>query len=192
MYDDLRQDLRYGLRALRSSPAFTLTALLTLALGIGANAAIFSVVRAVLLEPLPFAEADRIVRAYHANPANGVARGTVSEPDFLDWKRASQLAATMGGFWYVDGLSGIDLTGTGNPERLSSTLVTDGFFQTLASQPLLGRTLIENDHVPGRNRVAVISYSLWTRRFAADPAIVGQSVTLNEEPFEVVGVMPAG
>ena len=191
MFDDLRQDLRYALRALRSSPAFTLTALLTLALGIGANAAIFSVVRAVLLEPLPFAEADRIVRAYHANPANGVARGTVSEPDFLDWKRASQLAATMGGFWYVDGLSGIDLTGTGNPERLSSTLVTDGFFQTLASQPLLGRTLIENDHVPGRNRVAVISYSLWTRRFAADPAIVGRSVTLNEEPFEVVGVMPA-
>src|SRR5919106_2598437 len=108
MLDELRQDLRYGVRALWRSPAFTLTSLLTLALGIGANAAIFSVVRAVLLEPLPFSDADRIVRAYHANPANGVARGTVSEPDFLDWKRASQLAETLGGFWYVDGLSGID------------------------------------------------------------------------------------
>ena len=192
MLDELRQDLRYGLRALRSSPGFTLTALLTLALGIGANVTIFSVVRAVLLEPFPFADTDRIVRAYHANPANGVARGTVSEPDFLDWKRNSQLAETIGGFWHEDGLSGIDLTGTGNPERLSSTLVTDGFFQTLGTRPLLGRTLIEDDHVPGRNRVVVISHGLWTRRFGADPAIVGRSVTLNKEPFEVVGVMPVG
>jgi predicted permease len=189
--DELRQDVRYGVRALWSSPAFTLTALLTLALGIGANAAIFSVVRTVLLEPLPFADANRIVRTYHANPSNGVARGTVSEPDFLDWTRASQTAETMGGFWYVDGLSGIDLTGTGNPERLSSALVTDGFFQTLGSRPLFGRTLIGDDHVPGRNRVVVISHGLWARRFGADPSIVGRSVTLNKEPFEVVGVMPA-
>lgn len=191
MFDEFRQDLRYGVRALRGSPAFTLTALLTLALGIGANTAIFSAVRAVLLEPLPFADPDRIVRAYHANPANGVARGTVSEPDFLDWRQSSRTADAMGGFWYVDGLSGIDLTGTGNPERLSSTLVTDGFFQTLGSRPLLGRTLIGDDHTPGRNRVVVISHGLWTRRFGADPSIVGRSVTLNKEPFEVVGVMPA-
>jgi predicted permease len=184
--------VKYGWRALRSAPAFTLTALLTLALGVGANAAIFSVVRAVLLEPLPFVDPDRIVRAYHANPANAVARGTISEPDFLDWKRASRTAETMGAFWYVDGLSGIDLTGTGSPERLSSTLVTDGFFQTLGSRPLLGRTLQEDDDVPGRNRVVVISHGLWTRRFAADPSIVGRSVTLNREPFEVVGIMPHG
>jgi putative ABC transport system permease protein len=191
MLDELRQDLRYGVRALWSSPAFTLTALLTLALGIGANAAIFSVVRTVLLAPLPFPDADRIVRTYHVNPSNGVARGTVSEPDFLDWKRASQTAETMGGFWYEDGLSGIDLTGMGNPERLSSTLVTDGFFETLGSRPLFGRLLIADDHVPGRNRVVVISHGLWTRRFGADPSIVGRSITLNKEPFEVVGVMPA-
>jgi MacB-like periplasmic core domain len=182
MLDELRQDLRYGVRALWSSPAFTLTALLTLALGIGANAAIFSVVRTVLLAPLPFPEADRIVRTYHVNPSNGVARGTVSEPDFLDWKRASQTAETMGGFWYEDGLSGIDLTGIGNPERLSSTLVTDGFFETLGSRALFGRLLIADDHVPGRNRVVVISHGLWTRRFGADPSIVGRSITLNKEP----------
>ena len=137
MFDQLRQDLRYGLRALRNSPSFTAVALLTLAIGIGANTAIFSVVRAVLLEPLPFADPDRIFRLYHANPSNSIVRGTVSEPDFLDWKRAAQTVETMGGFWYVDGLSGIDLTGVGNPERLTSTLVTDGFFQTLGSPPLL-------------------------------------------------------
>ena len=191
MLDDLRQDLKYAVRALLSSPAFTLTALFTLALGIGANAAIFSAVRTVLLEPLPFSEPNRIVRAWHANPSNGVARGTVSEPDFLDWKRTSQTIDTMGGFWFVDGMSGIDLTGTGNPERLSSTLVTDGFFETLGTLPLLGRTLIADDQIAGRNRVVVISHGLWTRRFAADRAIVGRSITLNKEPFEVVGVMPA-
>jgi predicted permease len=190
MLDELRQDLRYGLRALRSAPAFTLTALLTLALGIGANAAIFSVVRGVLLEPLPFAEPERIVRVYHGNLSNGLARGAISEPNFLDWKRMSQVAETMGGFWFADGMSGIDLTGTGNPERLSCTLVTDGFFQTLGTPPLLGRTLIAADDVPGRNRVVVLSHGVWTRRFAADPAIVGRSLTLNKEPFEVVGVMP--
>jgi predicted permease len=191
MLDDLRQDLKYAVRALLSSPAFTLTALFTLALGIGANAAIFSAVRTVLLEPLPFSEPDRIVRAWHANPSNGVARGTVSEPDFLDWKRSSQTVDAMGGFWFADGMSGIDLTGTGNPERLSSTLVTGGFFETLGARPLSGRTLIADDQVAGRNRVVVISHGLWTRRFASDPSNVGRSITLNKEPFEVVGVMPA-
>ena len=191
LVDELRQDLRYGLRALRNAPAFTATALLTLAVGIGANAAIFSAVRTVLLDPLPFPEPERLIRVYHANPENGVSRGPVSEPDFLDWKRASQTAASMGGFWFVDGMSGIDLTGTGNPERLSATLVADGFFETLGSRPLLGRTLGADDQVSGRNRVVLISHGLWTRRFAGDPSIVGHSITLNKEPFEVVGVMPA-
>src|SRR4051812_10219625 len=149
MFEDLRQDLRYGLRALRTAPAFTATALLTLALGIGANAAIFSVVRTVLLDPLPFPHPDRVIRAYHANPSNGLPRGAVSEPDFLDWTRSTSLAERIGGFLYADGLTGIDLTGTGNPERLSSTLVTDGFFQTLGAAPLIGRTLISDDQVPG-------------------------------------------
>src|SRR3954466_8739772 len=175
MFEDLRQDLRYGVRALRTSPAFTATALLTLALGIGANAAIFSVVRTVLLDPLPFPDADRLIRAYHANPSSGLARAAVSEPDFLDWTRSSRLAERIGGFLYADGLTGIDLTGTGNPERLSSTLVTDGFFETLGAPPLTGRRLLADDQVPGRNRVVVISHGLWTRRFGGDRAIVGRS-----------------
>ena len=191
MFDELRQDLRYGARALRKAPAFTLTALLTLALGIGANAAIFSVVRTVLLDPLPFPDAGGLVRVYHANLSSGLARGAVSEPDFVDWTRSSRVAERMGGFLYADGLTGIDLTGTGNPERLSSTLVTDGFFETLGAPPLIGRTLGADDQVAGRNRVVVISHGLWTRRFGADPGIVGRAVTLNKEPFEIVGVMPA-
>jgi predicted permease len=190
MTEELLQDLRYGLRSLRNSPGFTAAALLTLALGIGANTAIFSVVRAVLLEPLPFPDADRIVRVYHANASNGIAQGTVSEPDFLDWRMGSQTADAMGAHWYVDGLSGVNLTGAGNPERLSATLVTDGFFQVLGSRPLIGRTLLPDDHVAGRNRVVVISHGLWTRRFGADPSIVGRSVAFNKEPFQVVGVMP--
>ena len=190
MIDEIRQDLRYGVRSLWGSPGFTAAALLTLALGIGANTAIFSVVRAVLLERLPFREAESIIRVYHANPSNGIEQGTVSEPDFLDWRTASQAAAAMGAFWYVDGLSGVDLTGVGDPERLSSTLVTDGFFQVLGTRPLLGRTLVSEDHVEGRDRVVVVSHGLWTRRFGADPSIVGRTITLNREPFQVVGVMP--
>ena len=190
LFRDLRQDLRYAVRTLRAQPGFTAAALLTLALGIGANTAMFSVVRAVLLEPLPFVDPARIVRVYHASPSNGIERAPASEADFLDWQRASQTAETMGAFWYVDGLSGVDLTGVGSPERLSATLVTDGFFQTLGTRPLFGRTLLQADQVPGRDRVVVISHGLWTRRFGADPSIVGRSVTLNKTPFEVVGVMP--
>ena len=117
--DELRQDFRYAVRSLRSSPGFTATALLTLALGIGANTAIFSVVRGVLLEPLPFRDADRIVRVWHAHPANGIERGSLSEPDFLDMRAQSNTVDAMGGYWFMDGLSGLDMTGTGNPEPSS-------------------------------------------------------------------------
>lgn len=186
MLEELRQDLRYALRSLRSSPGFTATALLTLALGIGANTAIFSVVRGVLLGDLPFREPDRIVRVWHAQPGGGIEKGTVSEPDFIDWRAQSQRAQSMGAYFFADGLSGVDLTGAGNPERLSAALVTDGFFQTLGTSPLRGRALAPEEHVPGRNRVAVISNGFWTRRFGADASLVGKSITLNGEPFQVV------
>src|SRR5919106_1722340 len=98
--DEIRQDLRYALRSLAASPAFSATALLTLALGIGANTAIFSVVRGVLLEPLPFRDADRLVRVYYANPTTGMQRNAVSEPDFIDWRTEGRLAESMGAYWY--------------------------------------------------------------------------------------------
>src|ERR1051326_7322477 len=159
--DELRQDLHYAIRALRRSPGFTVTALLTLALGIGANTAIFSVVRAVLLEPLPFRDASRLTEA-------------------------------MGGFSYADRATGMDLTGQGDPVQLNAALVTDGFFETLGTPPLLGRALVPEDNVPGNDRVAVLSYSLWAGRFGADRSLPGRSITLNGQPFVVAGVMPAG
>jgi len=190
--EELGQDLRYAMRSLRVSPAFTVTALLTLALGIGANTAIFSVVRGVLLQPLPFQQPERVVRVWDVNRDAGVERGSFSEPDFLDLQRASRLASSIGGYFFASGLSGLDLTGRGSPERLSAALVTDGFFQTLGTRALLGRTLASEEHVPGNDRVAVISFGLWTRRFAADPAVVGSTISLNGTPFVVAGVMPEG
>jgi predicted permease len=192
LFEELGQDLRYAIRALRSSPGFTMAALFTLALGIGANTAIFSVVRGVLLEPLPFRDTDRLVRVWHGQPSGGITQASVSEPDFLDWQRDSKRASSIGGYFFADGLSGVNLTGLGNPERLSSALVTDGFFQTLGTLALLGRTLQTDDQIIGRNHVVVLSHGLWTRRFGADPAIVGRSLTLSGQPYQVAGVMPPG
>ena len=190
-FDELGQDLRYAVRALRRSPGFTLTALLTLALGIGANTAIFSVVRGVLLEPLPFDSPDRIVRIWPVNPSTGIERGALSEPNFLDWRRESRLTEAMGGFFFAEGLTGIDLTGEGEPQRLKAALVTEGFFETLRTPALIGRTLLPEDNVPGKDRVAVLGHGIWSTRFGADRAIAGRSITLNGEQFVIAGVMPA-
>jgi predicted permease len=187
--DELGQDLRYAARALRRAPGFATIALLTLALGIGANTAVFSVVRGVLLTELPFGATDRTVRIWHANHQTSTERGAVSEPDFLDWRAQSRVAESMGGFFFAEGLSGVDLTGDGNPERLSAALVTDGFFETLQARPLIGRALTRDDQLEGKNRVVVLGYGLWTRRFNNDPAILGRTVQLNGDPFTVVGVM---
>ena len=159
MLDELRQDLHYAWRSLRSAPGFTAVALLTLALGIGANTAIFSVVRGVLLEPLPFTEADRLVRVWHAQPSGGIEQGAFSEPDYLDIRGESKVAQSMGAFFFADGLVGVDMTGKGNPERLNTALVTDGFFQTLGARAVLGRTLLPEEHIPGRNAI-VLSHGL--------------------------------
>ena len=192
IFEELRQDLRYALRSMRTAPGFTLAALLTLALGIGANTAIFSVVRGVLLEPLPFRDADRVVRIWHSTPSGGILRGSVSEPDFLDWRAQTTMAESMGGYFFADGLIGLDLTGRGDPERLNVSLVTEGFFERLDTPALLGRTMRIEEHVEGRNHVVVLSHGLWTRRFGEDAGIVGSSLTLNGEPYQVIGVMPPG
>ena len=191
-FDELRQDLHYAVRALRRSPGFTLTAVVTLALGIGANTAIFSVVRGVLLEPLPFRAPDRIARVWQVNPSTGMNRGAVSEPNFKDWRAESRLTESMGGFFFAEGMTGIDLTGSGDLARLNAALVTDGFFETLATPAFLGRTLVPEDNVPGKDRVTVLSHTFWTNRFGANRAVLGRTITLNGQPFVVAGVMPAG
>ena len=190
--EELGQDLRYALRALRRAPAFTAVALLTLALGIGANTAVFSVVRSVLLTPLPFAEPDRAVRLWHANHTTSTERGLTSEPDFDDWRKQTRTAESMGGYFFAEGLSGLDLTGDGNPERISAAIVSSGFFETLRPRALTGRMLNDADQRAGQGRVVVLGHGLWTRRFNADPGIVGRTIQLNAQPFTVVGVMQPG
>ncbi|MDB4874499.1 MAG: hypothetical protein JWM41_945 [Gemmatimonadetes bacterium] len=187
--DEIKQDLRYAFRGLRTTPGFTLIALATLAIGIGANTAIFSVVRAVLLEPLPFATADRIVRVWDTNSSAGIEEGTFSEPDLIDVRAASKLAEVIGGFFFADGQTGIDLTGDGSPERLSAALVTPGFFETLRPRTAAGRVLAADEYEVGHNRSVVLGYGLWQRRFGGEPTIVGKTITLNGDPFTVVGVM---
>lgn len=190
--DELLRDLRYTFRTLRRAPGFTIIVLLTLALGIGANTAIFSVVRSVLLEPLPFPEADRLVRVWHANTANNVLNGPVSEPDFLDWKAASKSSESMGGFFFADGQFGLDLTGDGPPMRLAIAAVTDGFFETLRARPAYGRLITHEDQLAGRSNVVVLGHDLFTTRFGGDPGIVGRTLKLDDRTFTVVGVMPRG
>ena len=190
MIGELRQDLIYSVRALRAAPGFALVALLTLALGIGANTAIFSVVRGVLLRPLPFPDAEQVMRVWHVNRTANVNRAQVSEPDFLDWRAATRRFSTLGAYWYAPGSSGANLTGGGTPERLEGAYITDGFFQTLRTPALVGRTIESAETVIGNNLVMVLSHDIWQRRFAGDPSILGRMLLLDGVGHRVVGVMP--
>ena len=189
-FGELRQDFSYALRALRAARGFTVVALLTLAIGIGATTAVFSVVRGVLLAPLPFAEPERVQRIWSRNTQDAQPRGPVSENDFLDFRAAAKQWSSMAGWFYVAGGSSVDLTGTGAPEQLSGAYVTDDFFETLRVPALVGRWTRREEHVAGADRVVVLSHGVWQRRFGGDPGIVGTSLTLAGEPYVVVGVMP--
>ena len=190
MIDELRQDFVYALRALRSAPGFTLVALLTLALGIGANTAIFSVVRGVLLAPLPFPNADQVMRIWQANPGENEIRSQVSEPDYLEWRTASKRFASLGAYWYMPGGSGADLTGIGTPERVEGAYITPGFFATLGARAAIGRTIRDEEAVVGNDRFIVLSYGFWQRRLGSDRSIVGRALTMDGNPYTVVGIMP--
>jgi predicted permease len=184
--DTLLHDLRFALRALRRSPGFTAVAVLTLALGIGANTAIFSVVDAVLLRPLPFAESDRLVRLFTVSRLSD--HDVYSPANFRD---ARTLNHTLAEVSFFDGGS-FTLTGRGEPTQLQGVRVGQNFFQVLRARPALGRVFRAEENQPGQNRVVVLSHSLWQQRFGGDPAIVGRTISLNRLPYEVVGVMPAG
>ncbi len=189
MISKISQDIRYAFRTLARSPAFTLVATLSLALGIGANSAIFSVVNGVLLDPLPFSEPDRLALVFSAFPDQDASHRSVSPLDLKDWKEQNQAFESMGGFPSVDS-SGQVLTGEGEPQELATCYVTEGFFETLGVTPVRGRFLLPEDHVQGRNRSVVLSYSFWQNQFGGDPAVVGRSLRLGGEPFEVTGIMP--
>ncbi len=184
--DTLLQDLRFALRTLAKSPGFTLVAVLTLALGIGANAAIFSVVNAVLLRPLPYADPDALVRLL---TVEGGSRGpNMTPPDFLDLAERSRAFSDVAAY----GQGSAALSGEGEPLRLNVARTSASFFRTLGVAPLLGRDFRAEDNQPGSEPVAVLGHGLWRQRFGGDPAVVGGRVTLNGKPHTVVGVMPPG
>ena len=192
--DELRRDAVYAVRAARRAPVFTLVAVLTLALGIGATTAIFSVVRGVLLRELPFAEPERLVRVWSAAPTRNETRSPLSIPDFEDWRRQGTAPGAaferMAAFSTLP--SGLVLTeGEGEPVRLRTAFVSEDFFTTLGVRPLVGRLTEPSEYQDGRNRVVVLSEGLWRSRFGADPGIAGRAVRFNDEPFVVVGVVPA-
>jgi putative ABC transport system permease protein len=178
------QDIRYALRMLRKSPGFAAVAILTLALGIGANTAIFSVVNAVVLQPLPFPHSDQLV---DITEQTSQGPDSASYLNFLDWQRDAHSFSSMGAYTEDD----LTLTGRGEPTIIPAAVVSSGFFSTLDAAPLLGRTLEPQDDVKGAPRVAVIGEGLWRERFATDPHIVGKSIKLNDELFTVAGVLPS-
>ncbi|HEX6316521.1 MAG TPA: ABC transporter permease [Gemmatimonadaceae bacterium] len=188
--NELRQDIAYGFRTLRRAPTFTLTAILTIALGVGANTAIFSVVHGIVFKPLPFPQPEQLVRVWSANPGADSRNAPVSPVDLDDWRAQRTQLADIGGWWFADGGSGVDITGSGDPQRLSVAFVTPGFFPTLGVQPLVGRLPREDEMVRGGDdRVVVLAHGFWQRRFGAARGVVDSTITLNGEPYRVVGVM---
>jgi putative ABC transport system permease protein len=190
--DSMLGDLRYATRSLRKSPGFTVTAILTLALGVGANIAIFSLTNAVMLRDLPFREPERIVSVYEDfSQRGGPASVEASPVAFLAWRDQNQGASgVFEDIAAMDGFDSYNLTGQGDPERLKGVGVTGNLFPLLGMKPLLGRTLLSEDEKPDAPKVAVVSEGLWKRRFAGDRGLVGRSVRLNGVVHQVVGVVP--
>jgi predicted permease len=188
MIESLLSDVRYTLRMWRRSPGFTGVAVLTLALGIGANTTMFSIVNATLLRPLPFPDPERLATLWRGPVNNPDRFNIVSLPNFRDWRDRSRRFESMALFDSAG--RGYNLTGGTEPEQVSGVRVTASFFTVLGVQPLLGRTFVTDEEAPGNDRVVVLSHALWTRRYAADPGIVGRTIEIDARSYTVVGVMP--
>jgi putative ABC transport system permease protein len=186
IFDQLLQDVRYASRQLRSNPGFSAVTTLVLAFGIGANAAVFSVVNAVLFRPLPFPDSGQLVQIWESNPSRGAVQETVSPWNFVDWQNQSTTLPQMA----VHEYESLALATNGAPERMDSALVSSGFFQVFQVAPQLGRTFSPEDDRPGSHSV-VLSQKGWRSHFNSDPHIVGKAITLDGAPFTVIGVMPA-
>src|SRR5688500_1373774 len=178
-FEDLGQDLRYGLRMLRKAPGFTTVAVLSLALGIGANTAVFSVVNAVVLQPLPYAEPDRLVNVAVKQDANP-RPGGFSTADFVAVAAESRSFSSIGAIQHVSG--GVTLTGRGAAEQIKATLVTSGLIPALGVPPLLGRTALPAEDREGGGRTVVLSHRFWRERFAGSPDALGRTITLEGAP----------
>jgi putative ABC transport system permease protein len=183
------QDLKYALRTLLRRPAYVIVTVLTLAVGIGANAAIFSAVRAVLLRPLPFPQPERLVQIYSTTQARPLGPGgAASPPDFVDWRTAAATFTEMAAI----SAGSIPWSGNGVAEQVPYAMVTGGFFNVLGTAVHIGRTLAYEDDAIGAPDVVVISHQLWTRRFGSDGNVIGRTITLDGRPRRIVGVMPQG
>lgn len=182
------QDLRYSLRTLLKSPRFTLAALIALALGTGANTAIFSVVNAILLKPLPYAEPDRIVLLWARFLGQGITESKLSPPEYLDFRTKSRVFERLAAGYDTK----YNLTGDGEPERVPVTVVSADLFDILGARAKVGRTFTPQEDSPGHDTVAVLSHTFWVRRFGSRPEVIGKTITLGGNSFTVVGVMPPG
>ena len=184
--ETLWQDLRYALRMLFKNPGFTAVAVLTLALGIGANTAIFSVINTVLLRPLPYKEADRLVMVWEDGTRAGYPRDTPAAANYVDWRDQNQVFEGMAAM--AD--QSFNLTGIGEPERIEGRRVSANLFTLLGVEPQLGRAFSPEEDQPGNNRVVILSHGLWQRRFGSDMNITEKTLTLNGDSYMVIGVMP--
>ena len=185
---EVLQDLKHAQRQLRRRPGFALVTVLTLALGIGATTAVFSAADHVILRPLPYVEADRVVALWEIDTRTGQTRKEISPGNYLDWRERTRSFESMALIepW------GFDLSiGDDPPEAIRAWAVTEGFFETIGARPILGRGFLPEEHAPNAPQVVVISQGLWQRRFGSDPGIVGQAIRLDFEPATVVGIAPA-
>ncbi|QNI30482.1 ABC transporter permease [Alloacidobacterium dinghuense] len=182
------RNLKFALRLLRKSPGFAFVAVMIMALGIGANTAIFSVVHAVLLEPLPFRDANRLVQLWHIPPQSsfpGMTEFSVSAANFLDWQKQNHVFEQMA--LYTG--AGYDITGTAKPEAIRASPVSDGFFSVLGVQPLYGRIFLPDEDRPGHNHEVILTYKFWQSHYGSDPSVLGKTINFDGEPYVIVGVM---
>lgn len=186
--DSLWQDIRFGFRALVKNAAFSLVIVLTLALGLGANAAIFASIDALIFRPFPMADADRIVMVGETTPTRDWVRESVSPANYLDWKAQSDAFEMLAASEWWD----VNLSGRDEPERVQGFFVSADFFRIMDARPAIGRDFVRDDEQVGRQHQVIVGYGLWQRRFAGDPAIVGQTILLDATPYTVVGIAPEG
>src|SRR5579863_6282751 len=183
----LWQDIRYGTRALAKNPGFTAVAVLTLALGIGANTAIFSVVQNLLLQPLPYPHPEQLVEIANTYFPQ-VPKGGLTPGDYFDWREQNISFSEMGAYTKI--LQGFNLSGDGEPQRIQAAYADSGFFPMLGIRPQVGRTFFPDEDRAGRAPVVILGHPLWLSRYGGDPNIVGRSITLDTQRYTVVGVLP--
>src|ERR1700690_1137246 len=184
--DTLWHDLKYGWRMLRRNPGFALVAILTLAIGIGANAAIFTVINTILIRPLPYYQSSRIVMVWDSDANRSILRGTVSAAEFLDWQDKNHVFQSMSAL----SPHTVTVTGDGGPDQPFGVQVSGNFFRMLGVKPILGRDFLPEEETPGHERVLMLSYALWQSRYGGDPHIIGKSILVDYKPYTIIAVLP--